>query len=191
MAVRGSMLPMSCRACLLPSRQICLRRSLLHRPWRPKGAGKAGHRRAGLCRALGRTVIANAAKQSGVFPRRQSGSNWRQLLPHARELERQQSQHAADQSDHRVGLREHSGLDEDLARDGEAEGGEQQAGAAGEDRKIAYRERDGPGGCGISHAGWQSCGGQRASPPSRAQKHHLLAQQSTSARQMRSISTVL
>lgn len=65
------------------------------------------------------------------------------LLPHPRQRQGQKPHRGADEADHRVGLREQSGLNEDLARDGNADRGEQKAGAACDDRQIAYRGRDG------------------------------------------------
>ena len=56
------------------------------------------------------------------------------LLPNPCQHQRQAPQHATDKGHHRVGLCEYAGLDEDLAGDGEADGGQQQAGAADCDR---------------------------------------------------------
>jgi len=86
--------------------------------------------------------------RTGVFGtlRRAVGDGAKTLLPHTRKRECQKPQHTADQPHHRVGLRKHTGLDEDLARDGDADRGEQQAGAADDNRQIAYRGCDRPGG---------------------------------------------
>ncbi|BAC49364.1 bsr4099 [Bradyrhizobium diazoefficiens USDA 110] len=70
--------------------------------------------------------------------------NCKSLFPDARQFQRQQPQHGAHKSLHHVGLREHTGLNKDLRRDSEADGGEQQAGAADDDRQIAYRGCDWP-----------------------------------------------
>src|SRR5882757_5694091 len=75
------------------------------------------------------------------------------LLPDSCKCESQTPQHSADQSHHRVGLRERACLNIDLTCDCKADECEQQADAADGHRQIADRGCDRPcGGCRIAHA---------------------------------------
>jgi hypothetical protein len=78
------------------------------------------------------------------------------LLPDAGERQGQKSQHRANDTHDRVGLREQAGFNEDLAGDEEADRGQQQAAATDGDRQISYRfhgQSWSCGECGIAHAG--------------------------------------